>query len=350
MAKVTGTPGDDFLSGWNFGGGKSDAIYGLEGDDRFSFDDISDGDRFYGGPGDDSIYGLDFFVPLSASRADRGIFFDGGTGYDTAEMELTSQKDGLTIKLGQIYGRMTSVEQRLVDVILDSQDGSSLSGTVLKGTKMAEEVTLNLDGGTRADDTRIKMGGGDDVFTLDYTYDAHGYGKLKVALGSGDDVYRSEVGYWDDETKGAVKIKGGKGDDVIELGLGREKAQGGKGDDVFVVETNDSGLKVDTLSGGDGEDTFLFNMRPLTGGLRAKVKGFESGEDRVVIENFLAGDQVFDDVIDIGKRDPFSFLALSYDPAEGLVRYDGRAILDLGAGTAVAASDFLVVGDYDLIA
>ncbi len=142
-------------------------------------------------------------------------------------------------------------------------------------------------------------------------------------------------------------MAGGGGRDTFELGGSLERANGGRGADLFVL--SDAG-PADVLRGGAGRDTFLFDMRPLTGDVRAKVKDFQSGRDKVVIENFLLGDGVYDDFAHIGPGGPGVYAAVRYDPAEGMVYYGERAVLDLGAGTAAVASDFVMVGDYDLIA
>lgn len=348
MGDIEGTRGDDYLWGWMGERGASNRHYGLEGDDKFGFEALGDEDRFYGGPGDDTLFDLDFFLPLEGWRADKGIHFDGGPGHDTLEMELTAQDDGLKVKLGEIYGRLTSVEDRLVTLTLDSQDGSSLTKMALKGSGGADSLTLTLDDGTGADGNKFKLGGGDDAFTLDHAPDGEGYGKLKVALGKGHDTYRSELHETGGSDGGTVKVKGGDGDDRFHLGGSVEKAKGGAGDDVFDLAMNNVNLAApDLLSGGDGEDTFLFAMRPLSGGIRAEVKDFTSGEDKIVVENFLLSQDSVTDFARIGPFDDWDFSAMQYDPTTGLVYYGRSAVLDLGAGTEAVSSDFVMVKDFD---
>ena len=349
MAIIRGTRGDDYLFSYLFGENRftSDVVKGLAGDDDLIFNALRDRDRFEGGTGDDVLSEVDLYLPVGRKALARGIDFDGGAGFDTIEVELTVDRHDSQGNLTHLFRNVDRVEARLVDVILDAQGSRPLDGFVLKGSKQAEEVTLKLDAGTGADGAKVKLAGGDDVFILDFYYDADGFGRTSVDLGRGRDLYRSEVSNYHAAGDEVVRVKGGAGRDTFELGGSLERANGNRGADLFILD--DSG-PVDVLTGGAGRDTFLFDMRPLTGDMRAEVTDFRSGKDRIVIENFLAGDQVFDDFAHIGPDAPDVYAAVRYDRAEGIVYYNDRAVLDLGEGTRARVSDFVMVGDYDLIA
>lgn len=348
MPIIKGTRGDDYISSRNDAG--RDIVKGMAGDDTLVFQRLRDRDRFEGGSGDDELTDVDLYLPVSRKAAGRGIEFDGGRGFDTIEVELTVDRHDSRGFLGHLFKNVEGVESRLVDIILDAQGSRPLDGFRLQGSKWADDVTLRLDNGTGADGSKIDLGAGDDVFTFDFYYDADGFGRSLVELGRGDDLYRSEVAAYHAVEDEVVRVEGGGGRDTFELGGGFERANGGKGADLFMLAANDFGARLDSLTGGRGADTFLFDMRPLTGGMRAEIEDFRSGTDRIVIENFLVGDQVLDDFAHIGPDGPDVFAAVRYDRAEGIVYYNDRAILDLGDGTRARVSDFVMVGDYDLIA
>ena len=348
MPIIKGTRGDDYISAQN--GSGRDIVRGMSGDDTLVFQRLRDRDRFEGGSGDDELTEVDLYLPVSRTAAGRGIEFDGGPGFDTIEVELTVDRHDSRGFLGHLFRNVEGVESRLVDVILDAQGSRPLDGFRLQGSKWADEVTLKLDYETGADGSRIDLGAGDDVFIVDFYYDVDGFGRSRVELGRGDDLYRSEVASFHAVSDEAFRIEGGGGRDTFDLGGSFERANGGKGADLFVLDENRPGAAPDSLKGGRGADTFLFDMRPLTGGVRAEIEDFRSGKDRVVVENFLVGDQVLDDFAHIGPDGPDVFSIMRYDRAEGLLYYGDRAVLDLGEGTRAVASDFLMVGDYDLIA
>ena len=346
MAIIRGTRGDDYISAENDPG--RDVVRGLAGDDRLIFRALRDRDVFDGGTGDDSLLDVDLYLPVGRKALARGIDFDGGAGFDTVEVELTVDRDDSRGNLAHLWRNVDRVESRQVDVVLDAQGSRPLDDFRLKGSKLAEEVTFKLDVGTAADGSRVSLGGGNDVFTVDFYYDADGFGRTSVNLGRGNDIYRSEVAAHQVAADEVFRVKGGGGRDTFELGASQERANGGGGADLFVLDEHGP---VDVLRGGRGADTFLFDMRPLTGGMRAEIEDFRSGRDRVVIENFLVpGDEVYDDFAHIGPDGPGVYASVRYDRAEGIVYYDERAVLDLGAGTKAVSSDFLMVGDYDLIA
>lgn len=348
MPIIRGTRGDDYISAENDPG--RDVVRGLAGDDRLIFKELRDRDRFLGGPGDDVLADVDLYLPVGRRAAARGIDFDGGGGFDAIDVELTVDRHDVRGNLGHLFANVDRVEQRLVEVILDAQGSRPLEGFRLQGSRRADEVTLTLDAGTGADGVRVSLGGGHDVFTLGFYYDVDGFGRSVVSLGRGNDTYRSEVIASHAVADEAIRVNGGLGRDTFEMGWSFERANGGRGADLFLLEENRGGVAADVLRGGHGGDTFLFEMRPLSGGVRAEIRDFESGRDRVVIENFLLGDQVRDDVTHVGPDAPDVFEPLRYDRAEGLLYYGDHAVLDLGRGTEAVASDFLMVGDYALIA
>jgi Ca2+-binding RTX toxin-like protein len=168
------------------------------------------------------------------------------------------------------------------------------------------------DGQGGADDDSLSGGGGGD--------DLNG--------GGGVDVVRGQAG--GDDLRGgggSDRLSGGTGDDVVHLDNGRDAASGGSGADQFVLDT-DRGVD--------------------------RIKDFSTGEDQLALDHTALA------ALGLGALSSEQFVSagtvgdgndyLVYDQGAGILYYDAtgnagtdHAILHLGHGTALAASDILVI-------
>ncbi len=132
---------------------------------------------------------------------------------------------------------------------------------------------------------------------------------------------------------------------------GRDTLLGGAGNDTLI-----GGAKADSLTGGEGADAFRFHARAEC---NDTIADFVSGTDRIEVsasgfrgglaegmDLAAAGRFVAGDAADAARG---QFL---YDGATGVLRWDGDGtgaasaivVASLGAGTALAAADILVIG------
>ncbi len=201
----------------------------------------------------------------------------------------------------------------------DTLDGG-YGNDILKGGKGDD----TLDGGYGND--ILKAGKGDD--TLD-----GGYGHDYLKAGKGNDNLRG--GYGNDV------LKAGKGDDTLDGGYGNDYLKAGKGNDVL-ISRSDAGepeiaqetdvAKVyadepfldadDTLFGGKGGDTFLFDIL-----LNAKTEIMEkhADDDGVIDWRGVAGENgnVHDHWVEGVGND----VILDFDRSEGdLIEINGHTV------------------------
>lgn len=177
-------------------------------------------------------------------------------------------------------------------------------------------VTVDLGGGDDAFWLRGTMGndqiraggeGSKAIFDLDGDGEADvrvaGTPELRVSLGPGDDSFRA------DGALGAplplnVFVWGGPGDDQIRGGDGDDRLHGGDGDDTFVAAAKPDGA--DIFDGGPGYDTVDYSARQagLSLSIDGKPNDGETGEGDAVgftIETVIGGDG--DDTMTAGPTD-----------------------------------------------
>ena len=343
MSKIRGTRGDDYIMAWSHEG-KPDRFLGLGGDDRFIFHDLAERDVFIGGPGDDTLLDVSFYLPMRPVRVERGLTFDGGREWDAIHIEVTVDRHDQTARLGQLYGKLTSVEERRVDVILDAQGRRPLDDFRLFGSTAADSLSIRLDDGTAADDVVIDMGKGHDIVTIE-----DGIGDLRIALGRGDDRY---VGYntWSDiSASDRTFVSGGPGRDDFELGASVERIFGGDGKDAIRLGLNQIGLKTDVVKGGRGADDFVLRRWDMTREI-AEIEDFRSGTDKVVIDGYVLfprGTSV-DLALEFDVPDAFS-TGLSYIRASGSLFWRDDLVLQFDPGTKIVEGDVIGTYDYDLL-
>ena len=330
--QLFGGLGDDIIFGGRgndiIGGGDGDdTLFGEEGDDIIAGDAGSD--ILMGGDGDDILNGGEGDDSLDGDAGDDTLL--GGAGDDVATggdgddaMESAAGNDTLTGDAGddvidggdgddEIYGSagMDLLIAAAGDDIVEGGDGDDvLHGEAGKDTLRGDAGDDMLDGGEDDDtlfggsgDDTLSGGSGDDELIGGDGIDLilSGSGDDEIDAGAGDDIIVGDAGY--DE------IDGGEGHDIldysgftadiyIDLGqgvassdqIGRdiiehfEEIVAGAGDDTIVV-----GSMATMLSGGQGDDLFIFTMTDdnpdLSQALMHEILDFVAG-DRVRVAEY----------------------------------------------------------------
>jgi Ca2+-binding RTX toxin-like protein len=227
---ITGTGGDDLLSGTNI----TDRMVGLDGDDRLSAGEGDD--TLAGGAGNDSLQGgagadtyvftlgdgIDRLIDSEAADADNRIRF--GPGIAPADLHLAAHSSSVIIEVGD-GGDLIQLEHpdpiagdpSNVVRTLEFDDGSTIPLAALIPADSIPEPIL----GTSGRDVMIGTGQDD-----------------RIDADAGDDI-----------------VLGLKGNDLIFGGEGRDLLFGGVGDDRFVVAGDDAGH--DQFYGGSGRDSIV---------------------------------------------------------------------------------------------
>lgn len=332
---LAGTAGDDTLLGSDC----ADRITGLGGNDivdaRGGNDVIVTGvgdDHIVGGAGNDRIdagAGNDIVFGGAGNDVIRGgagnDSLHGGDGDDTIYDE-----DGDDVITGGAGNDIIDAGPGN-----DTIDAGPGDNTVHAGP--GDDI-VTADGGNNivlaeAGDDRVMLGGGNDVVRA-------GTGNDHVSAGGGDDrVFGDE---------GCDQLFGDAGNDVLDGGAGSDHVSGGAGND-WIVATSDAAA--DCYDGGEGQDTLDLSATEhgVTVDLkRGKALGIEIGSDTVVdFETILGGSG--NDCLIVGEKavtlsggegdDRFVF-AVEDDPerTDDLV----HQILDLEAG------DRIVIKQYQL--
>jgi Ca2+-binding RTX toxin-like protein len=164
----------------------------------------------------------------------------------------------------------------------------------------------------------VRGGDGDDVINVQ--------GTLQAAFGgAGNDVIVSDSA----DYGGATPIYGGAGNDVISLfesaGFGiAQQAFGGPGNDTINSELFDGSDSADILTGGAGEDTFGFSFPepsdPSDGaalGQIAEITDFSAAEDAIAVD--ISSFPVFAAQIDASNIITFDVVDLSDGSGSDLV-------------------------------
>jgi len=319
---LTGGADNDTLAGgdgndWLDGGAGSDSLAGGAGSD--TLDGGGGGfDTLDGGDGNDLIIvraggasvfqgnlGDDLFLVISAGPGD---VVDGFLGADTLDAQGAVSLLGLTILNVEnlaldasdlvISAAQLAQFERIVRAGPSTSGAITLAGTAAASVQVTELPTLFVTGGAGADlltfttagpvTTAIRLDGGD--------------GNDVVNLGGGDDSA--------DGGTGADLLSGGDGDDTLLGFSGDDILNGGDGNDLLDGQGND-----DLLFGGAGNDTLFAGPSgrdTLSGGadddllvLDAQLGGLfmgDGGNDRFQVNSLGladtidggAGDDVFD--------------------------------------------------------
>jgi uncharacterized delta-60 repeat protein len=228
---ITGTQSGDYIDG----GGGDDIIRGAGGADIL----IGSGgaDRLFGDDGDDT-----FSVGTTSLSGDS---LDGGAGVDTLFFEgAITLSAGIAlsgVELLNMNGAQLNVNT-IASVDLSSLTRTGVGGNIV-GNAEANTIT-----GTQSGDF-INSGGGSDTLRGDAGADY-------LNGDAGDDI-----------------IRGGSGDDTLIGSGGIDQLFGDEGADTFSVGT--TSLSGDSLDGGAGIDTLLFESAINLGGTGFAMTGVE---------------------------------------------------------------------------
>ena len=328
---IFGDDGDDTISGGDgddmlFGGAGADIIAGEAGNDVLHGDDGDD--RLDGSDGNDIVFGEDGVDILDGGMGDDFLaggaeqdIVRGGGGADTVAGDVDSATDiydgGEGVDTLDYSASLMSI---VIDLVSASASGSEI-GTdsitnfeVIKGGQGDDAIS----GG--ATDDILVGGGGDDTISGQSGADilsggagndtlSDGQGADDVCGGAGNDVvlaaadgaddrYRGEAGFDTLDYSAAahgvlVDLTTGTvtgfdvGRDIID---GFEEFVGGSGDDAVLV-----GTAAVVLSGGDGADTFEFQIPKGSSGAQVihQILDFMVG-DRIEMSKY----RIFEDAID----------------------------------------------------
>ncbi len=215
-----GGAGNDTLTG----GSGADLLFGQAGDDQLlgkGGNDLLFGgmgnDTLTGGDGDDQLFGGAGNDRLIWNPGDDSDLFEGGAGFDTAEINGGGGGETFTVTANGARVRFDRI---------DPAPFSIDAGTM-------ESIVLN-------------MGGGDDAFRALGNIAA--LVSLLVDGGAGNDTILGG--------NGADLLIGGDGDDFVDGQQGNDVALLGAGDDTFQWDPGDGS---DVVEGQDGTDRLLFN-------------------------------------------------------------------------------------------
>jgi Ca2+-binding RTX toxin-like protein len=257
--KIIGTSGNDQLLGTS---GENDVMKGLDGNDYLY--GRGGADRLIGGKGDDIVDGADGDLLadtlLGGGGDDRinggaGDRLDGGAGSDFFGLYLQGATSAFKLDLTGLTKGGT----------LHLKDGTTVigmeSGQMTLGSG-ADKISI---GNAKV---AVYAGGGDDSLT-------GGAGGDTLGAGAGDDLINGGKGSdWVSYqgVSGAVHVDltiQGEAQDTGEFGgmdtlISIENLQGSANDDVLTGDGHanriDSWNGADTLTGGGGADTFVFNF------------------------------------------------------------------------------------------
>lgn len=361
---VDGGAGDDSLEG-GFG---ADIVIGGDGADRISDnqgillppeseDDAED--TLLGGAGNDTLVATGGADRLEGGEDDDRLaggtgadHLDGGAGHDVLA-DHTQEADASGALLSGGYAPSdadTLLGGAGHDLILVSGGGDLVDG----GADI-DSLLMDFTGAMGALAFTTRPNGASFDMTLGgvVTATVRNIETLAITAGNGRDVMNASAASFYVVLDGGNDndvVRGGASGDVLMGSSGNDRLFGNGGDDLLV-----GGAGRDTMVGGTGAD--LFRWDTFAEGQDA-ILGFTSGEDRLWIDasGFRGGLRENMDLAAAGRF----VLGASATAARGQFLYDeafGRLLWDLdgigtrsafpiaelGAGTALSATDFLIV-------
>ena len=322
---LSGGEGDDTIKGESgydvaYGGTGNDTLDGGADDDVLfaeAGDDIVNGgagnDVLSDGEGSDTVSGgagSDYLVVSLDTAADR---YDGGEGVDTLDLSAAWISVDVDLQSGLATGeQIGSNFLSAIEEVIGGQGDDRLSGSsgddILSGG--AGEDYLNAAGGSDI----VAGDEGNDIIvgSLDRAADNYSGGEGTDTLDYSMAAMRIEV----DFAAGTAKGEEIGVDTISDL----EKVLGGQGDDLFVA-----GSEGVVLSGGGGNDTFVFNALVATADVSEVVHE---------ILDFMVGDRLRVDVFELfeGQTEDNRFVRLYADDrhdAQGQIRVRHDSVADL---------------------
>ena len=284
IEQVIGGAGDDWLSG----SAGDDALHGGAGDDTLSAqagDDNADGgdgdDTLSDGYGSDTMRGdagNDVMLVARDAAADR---YEGGTGLDTLDVSAAFARIDVDLQSGVANGG--DIGANIVDGferVIGGAGDDHLSGSAADETLVGGAGDDTLSGAAGADLLQGEAGNDVLLASLDTASDTYDGGDGQDTLDFSLAAMRVEVDFTAGRARGAEI-----GSDTIR---DIEKVLGGQGDDLFIVGNSNT-----VLSGGAGNDTFVFNGLVASSDVSAvvhEILDFMVG-DRINIDQFQLFDQ-----------------------------------------------------------
>ncbi|WP_198328333.1 calcium-binding protein [Methylovulum psychrotolerans] len=267
---MTGTDGNDVLSGDALVKDSHDIIYGLAGNDVLS--GLGGNDTLYGADGNDSLMG--------------GLgndVLDGGTGFDVAQYYTATA--GVTVNLALTVSQNTAGAGwdtlRNIEKVNGSAYNDTLTGNAADNILLGGAGNDVLYGGDGNDSL---MGGlGDDVLdggagsNVAQYYTATAGVTVNLAL----TVSQNTAGAGWDTLRNIEKVNGSAYNDTLTGNAADNILLGGAGNDVL-----DGGLGADVLVGGAGKDSFLFDTA-LNSANRDVITDFSTTDDAIQLDHHI---------------------------------------------------------------
>ena len=251
--KVIGSPGVDTVIG---SAGKSEELFGQDGSDELT--GAANTSVVAGGSGDDTLRATAGHATLAGGPGNDTLVFTpgvnarlrGGSGTDT--LDCSHAAHGVKVDLPHI-GSAVSIENIVGSPFADTLIGNAAANRLVGAG--GDDKLLGgggddvLDGGAGND---VMVGGaGADTFAGGPGTDTVSYARepLPVTVTADGQANDGEAGEGDNVGFDVETVIGGNGDDTLGGGDDPHTLIGGPGDDTLVGGNSD-----DSLNGGDGND------------------------------------------------------------------------------------------------
>jgi Ca2+-binding RTX toxin-like protein len=267
------------LNGSNFndqlhGDSGANILYGNDGDDIIS--GKGGNDEIYGGEGDDLVIGGEGNADLY-----------GGNGYDIVDFSGFSNSDNT---FNSVYGSVNGFAEFY---------GISIEVTGIGVNQITGKYSYNSHQWHPNQDFDGRTAGFEKIIASDYNDililggDIYGVNGTLLDISDANNTNVVHAMGGDDwiNGAGAYTIYAGEGNDYIRVhGTPEDEFNenfifGGEGDDVI----HSSFRGVDTISGGEGNDIFVFDLYPYYSNTSI-ITDFEQGSDKIYIYEEFFGD------------------------------------------------------------
>ena len=342
-AYLFGGAGDDILTG----GSGADRLFGQEGNDTLNgkggIDALFGGsgnDVLTGGDANDQMYGEAGDDRLVWNPGDDTDLFEGGSGFDTAEINggngaetFALTANGTRVRFDRIDPAPFSIDagemERVVVNMNGGDDAFSATGN------LAALVQVQVDGGA-GNDTILGSNGADLLIGGDGNDFVDGQQGTDIAqLGSGDDLFQWDPGDGSDVVEGGadtdtLRFNGSNGNEMIALAADGEHVRLTRNLGTIVMDVNEvERFEINALGGTD-----VVRVQDLSG-THAKEASIDLGV-------FGAGDGMIDTVVVDGSANA--------DTVQVVADQTSIAVLGLPISIQVQqaeAADGLVIGGFE---
>lgn len=318
MAEITGTPGNDTLTGTD----RADRMFGYVGND--TLDGGGGHDELSGGEGDDTLFGGDGNDIVSGDEGADTLYggagndvlwsdgdddlIDGGSGTDHAILNFGSYTADLE------FTHLATATLTIGSVTLKSVENFTLTGGHGSDRFTGGAGTYTFFGRDGSD--TLKVGAGNDKLVGGNGSDSlHGGSGDDVLYGGNDDIY-----YYEDNAAqaGSDKLYGEGGNDAIYVAGVDSLVDGGDGDDTLYIIHGVGGR----FYGGWGNDV----VRDYRHTALAEETGSYPWENP-----FLQRAKPQSYTVDLGSGN---------DRFEAILHPEDEIVLDGGTGTDHVSLDF----------